>query len=305
MKRILLLLASLLVMMPSISYGQTPVWQGKGRIAYSCDGNEHDDDDWGATPMSLALMAARGLQDKVTLFVYSDHIWGSNYEKGVRFGMTPYEHMRESALKGKDYFGFDNTEFICAVDNPEVAYRAMRDEINKSTANDPLIIIAAGPLQVVGEAISRAKPDKLKYVTLISHGRWNNIHANNPDGPFGDRHTGWTWEMLTSRFGGKIPGGGVKFIMPLDQNGGKDYDGLQSNKKNFDWLITSEARNNPLYKRDSWNWLYSRLAVCIRRDGVNFDCSDSGMVIYMLTGEEKTSPAMAREIMENPVPKIQ
>lgn len=67
----------------------------------------------------------------------------------------------------------------------------------------------------------------------------------------------------------------------------------------------SEARNNPLYKRDSWNWLYSRLAVCIRRDGVNFDCSDSGMVIYMLTGEEKTSPAMAREIMENPVPKIQ
>ena len=90
MKRILLLLASLLVMMPSISYGQTPVWQGKGRIAYSCDGNEHDDDDWGATPMSLALMAARGLQDKVTLFVYSDHIWGSNNEKGVSFGMTTY-----------------------------------------------------------------------------------------------------------------------------------------------------------------------------------------------------------------------
>lgn len=303
MKRIALCVAALAMLFSSCTYGQTPIWQGKGRIAYSCDGNEHDDDDWGATPMSLALMAARGLQDKVALYIYCDHVWGSNYEKGIRFGKTPYEHMQESALKGKEYFGYDKTRFICAVDNPEAAYKALTDEINKSSKKDPLIIIAAGPLQVVGEAISRANPEKLKFVTLISHGRWNNIHANNPDGPFWDRHTGWTWVMLNEKFGDTIPGGGVRFIMPADQNGGKDYDGLQSNKNNFDWLITSPARNNPLYKEDSWNWLYSRLVACIRRDGVNFDCSDAGMVIYMLTGEEKTNPGMAREIMENPIPK--
>lgn len=304
MKRIVLFLAALAITAgESCLQAQTPVWQGKGRIAYSCDGNEHDDDDWGATPMSLALMAAKGLQDKVSLYVYSDHVWGSNTEKGVRFGMTPYQHMQESALKGKEYFGYDNTRFICAVDNPEVAYMAMRDEINKSSADDPLIIIAAGPLQVVGEGIARADKSKLRYVTLISHGRWNNIHAENPDGPYWDRHHGWTWKMLTERFGDSIPGGGVRFIMPADQNGGKDYDGLQSDKRNFDWIITSPARNNPLYKYDSWNWLYSRLAVCIRKDGVNFDVSDSGMVIFMLTGVEKTNPAMAREIMENPEPR--
>lgn len=280
----------------------TPVWQGKGRILVSCDGNEHDDDDWGATPMTLALLAARGLQDRVPVYVYSDHVWGSSQERGICFGMTSYEHMRESALKGKEYFGFDNTRFICAVDNPEVAYKAVADEINKCTADDPLIIIAAGPLQVIGEGINRADADKLQYVSLISHGRWNNIHAENPDGPYWDRHHGWTWDALQAQFGDDaIATGGVTFIMPADQNGGKDYDGLQSDKTNFDWILTSPARKNPAYKHDSWNWLYSRMVVCIRPDGRCFDVSDAGMVIFMLTGIEKTNPAMAREIMENPV----
>lgn len=284
----------------SFAFAQTPIWQGKGRIAISCDGNEHDDDDWGATPMSLALLCARGLQDKLSLYVYSDHVWCSNQEKERRFGLTPYEHMRESALGGQKYFGFDNTKFICAVDCAETAYRAMTEEINKCSVDNPLIIIAAGPLQVVGEAISRADKSKLKFVTFISHGRWNNKHADNPANIYWDKHSGWTWDMLTAQFGGE---NGVKFIMPVDQNGGKDYDGLQSNKSNFDWIITSPARNNPLYKADSWNWLYSRLVVCIREDGRNFDVSDAGMVAYMLTGIEKTSPALVKEIMENPVPR--
>ena len=302
MKRTVVLWMLLLAVVPGMVWAQTPVWQGKGRIAISCDGNEHDDDDWGATPMSLALLAAKGLQDKLTLYVYSDHVWGSNQEKPMRFGMTPYEHMRESALKGQEYFGFDNTRFVCAVDNAEVAYKAMADEINKCSADNPLIIIAAGPLQVVGEGINRADKDKLKSVTMISHGRWNNVHADKPSNVYWDKHSGWTWDMLTEKFG-KIEGGGVKFIMPADQNGGRDYDGLQSDKKNFDWIITSPARKNPLYKPDSWNWLYSRLVVCIRPDGRCFDVSDAGMVIYMLTGIEKTSPALARQIMENPEPR--
>ena len=59
---------------------QTPLWQGKGRIALSSDGNEHDHDDWAATPLSLALLSAAGLQDKLVLYTYSDHIWGSNQD---------------------------------------------------------------------------------------------------------------------------------------------------------------------------------------------------------------------------------
>ena len=52
-----------------------------GRIVISSDGNEHDHDDWAATPLSLALLAARNLQDSLTVYTFSDHIWGSNHEK--------------------------------------------------------------------------------------------------------------------------------------------------------------------------------------------------------------------------------
>ncbi|MFR9552558.1 MAG: transposase, partial [Rikenellaceae bacterium] len=74
-------LATLLtVAIIATSTAQTPLWNGKGRIAISSDGNEHDHDDWAATPLSLALIAAKGLQDKMVLYTYSDHVWGSNQE---------------------------------------------------------------------------------------------------------------------------------------------------------------------------------------------------------------------------------
>ncbi len=41
------------------------------------------------------------------------------------------------ALGGKEWFGFDKTNFVCAVDNAEVAYRAMRDAMNASSEENP------------------------------------------------------------------------------------------------------------------------------------------------------------------------
>jgi hypothetical protein len=76
----LALLCSLVVSQITFSFSQSPLWQDKGRIVISSDGNEHDHDDWAATPLSLAIIAARGLQNRLTLYIYSDHIWGSNYE---------------------------------------------------------------------------------------------------------------------------------------------------------------------------------------------------------------------------------
>ena len=284
------------------SNAQAPIWQGQGRIAVSADGNEHDDDDWGATPMTLALLAAKGLQDKVVVYVYSDHIWGSNQEKPMRYGRTPYEHMRDGALGGQLWFGFDKTKFICGVDNAEVAYEAIKEAINDSSEGNPLIIIASGPLQVIGEAIHRADKDKRRFVTVISHGRWNNIHADNPANIYWDKHSGWTLDQLKKSFGTQ-EGGGVTFIFPADQNGGREYEGLQARRERFDWIKTSPARNNPLYKPGSWDWLYNRLELTTRDAGKNFDVSDAGQVIFMLTGNDKTNTDMVREIMENPEPR--
>ena len=303
MKQIIISFAVIVLLIPfNLIQAQTPVWTGNGRIAISSDGNEHDHDDWAATPLTLAMLAAKGLQDKMVLYTYSDHVWGSNVDHPTsKSGLNAYQHMRESALGAKKWFGFDQSEFVCAVDNPDAAYDAMAKVINESTKDDPLIIIAAGPMQVVGEGLNRSKKRKRKFVTVISHSRWNNRHSDNPTNK-GEVHEGWTWSEMNESFGSKS-GGAANFIKILDQNGGDDYDGFRAEKEKFDWVKTSEVRNNNAYKEGAWDWLYTRLETCIKNRGTQFDPSDAGMVVYMLTGIEKTNPSMAKAIMENPVSK--
>jgi hypothetical protein len=292
-----LLFLSMMVM------AQTSLWQGKGRIALSSDGNEHDHDDWAATPLSLALLAASGLQDHLVCYTYSDHIWGSNQGHPTSpSGLNSYLHMRESALGGQKWFGFEKTRFVCAVDNAIVAYHTLRDEINKSSEENPLFIIAAGPMQVVGEAINRAEKEKRRFVTLISHSNWNNNHSDQPGNAEWDQHTGWTFQEIKDSFASS-EGGNLKCVQILDQNGGPDYLAFNTEKARFDWIKNSPARNNPLYAPGAWDWLYSRIQTCEKKQGQNYDPSDAGMVVFLLTGIEKTDPEMARQIMENPKPK--
>ncbi len=302
MKRILITSLTFLVVFTSV-VAQTPLWQGKGRIAISSDGNEHDHDDWAATPLSLALLAASGLQDNLVLYTFSDHVWGSNQDHPTSpSGLNSYEHMRESALGGQKWFGFQNSKFICAVDNAIVAYNALRDEINKSSEENPLFIVAAGPMQVVGEAISRAQMEKRQFVTVISHSEWNNRHSDQHSKQEWDVHTGWTFQEIKDNFS-TAEGGNLKCVQILDQNGGADYLAFNTAKEKFDWIKNSLARSNSNYKPEAWDWLYSRIETCTKNKGQNFDPSDAGMIVFMLTGIEKTDPDMAREIMENPKQK--
>lgn len=271
-----------------------PLWQGQGRIAVSSDGNHHDHDDWAATPLTLALLSAKGLQDKLVLYTYSDHVWGNGGHRG-----RGYEEMQISALEGKKQFGFETTQFLAAVDDPEKAYNAMAATINASSEEDPLFILAAGPMQVVGEGIQRSDSKKRQFVTVISHSVWNNRHSDKPV-KHEDEHEGWTFEEMKAAFAGE-EGGSVTFIKILDQNGGKDYPGLNTDRTAFDWIKTSPFRDRPPYKEGAWDWLYARLETCTRKHGKGFDPSDAGMVVFLLTGVEKTDPSLAREIMETPV----
>jgi len=277
----------LILAMGMVSWGAAP-WQGQGRIAISSDGNEHDHDDWAATPFSLAMLAAAGLQDQMVLYTYSDHIWGSNHDHS-----DARQQMRISALDGADWFGFDRSRFIEAVSAPNTAYNALAEEINQSSAQDPLFIIAAGPMHVVGTALSRSQMSQRQFVTVISHSRWNDRHSDNP----GDweNHNGWTWDEMENTFSRD----GVQFLHIVDQNGGTGYDGMRADQSKFDWLLTSSAKNHPAYKPGAWDWLYSRQEEVIKQG--DFDPSDAGMVIYLLTGIEMTNPADAKDIMENPV----
>jgi len=280
-----------------------PLWQGKGRIAISSDGNEHDHDDWAATPLSLALIAAKGLQGQLALYTYSDHVWGSNIDHS-----DGKVQARTSSVEGAKQFGFDTTRFVEAVSNPEKAYNALRDVINASSAENPLILVAAGPMQVPGEAIKRADTRKLPFVTIVSHSQWNDKHSDNPESDE-PRHSGWTWSEIES-YGRPH---GLKTVHIVDQNGrdtrvdsGPDYDGLRADTAKFQWIRTSTARNNSAYKRGSWDWLYSRLQTCIKKPTSTssireFDPSDAGMFVFIFTGTERTNPSDAKSILENPI----
>jgi hypothetical protein len=282
----------------TFSFSQSPLWQGKGRIVISCDGNEHDHDDWAATPLSLAIIAAKGLQNKLPIYIYSDHIWGSNFEHPGVNGIKPYDQMKESAINGGKMFRFDQTKFICAVDDPEIAYEALKQEIEKSTSEDPLFVIVAGPVQVIGESISRANKDKRKYITVISTiNCWNDDHADKPY-PW-ENHSGWTMSEIKQHFS-STDGGGLKVISIQNQN-----PCLMRNWKEYEWLIKAPERNNAYYKEGSWAWLFNRLCMSIKpvsgsENYYAIDASDAGKVVFLLTGVEKTSPQLCYEIMRNP-----
>ncbi|MCG8700801.1 MAG: carbohydrate-binding protein [Bacteroidales bacterium] len=291
MKNVFFFLLVVAIMLPNQLFSQT-IPYSNGRIVISSDGNEHDKDDWAATPFSLALLASQGLQDKVTVYTFSDHVWGSNQDHS-----DALQQMRESALEGQNQFGFTSTNFIEAVSYKNQAYNAIRDEILASTSADPLTIIAAGPMQVVGEGINRAfnhanYTNQLNHVRIISHSNWNDRHSDNPS--TGESHSGWTWAEIESTFSSA----GLNCDHIVDQNGGTGYDGMRANKSKFSWLLTSPYRNHEAYSAGSWDWLYSRQEAAQKQQ--DFDPSDAGMIIYLLTGIEETDPSDAKNLMENP-----
>ena len=292
-------LVVLIVMLPfRIAIAQAPIWKGNGRIIVSADGNEHDHDDWAGTPLSLAIIASQKLQDKVPLFIYSDHIWGSNQEHPGVNGVNPYDQMKESAVNGGRMFGFTSTRFLCAVDNVEVAYDALKSQINESTQDNPLFIVVAGPVQVIGEALARAETRPKGHVTVIStKDAWNNNHADAPYGGW-DIHTGWTLDEIKQH--SVELKDGLKIVTIRNQN-----PCLNRRWSEYDWLRTAPERNHPYYKEGSWNWLFDRLCMSIKpvsgkENYYAIDPSDAGKVIFLLTGIEDTSPQLCYELMKIP-----
>jgi hypothetical protein len=66
-------------------------------------------------------------------------------------------------------------------------------------------------------------------------------------------------------------------------------------------MKTSKSRKNKAYKKGAWKWLYSRMETCVKKG--SFDASDAGMILYMLTGVEKTNPELVKSFMENSIKK--
>ena len=220
------------------------------RIAISADGNA-DPDDIGATPAGLAMLAHAGLQDKLVHYHVNSQVWKSPSGKSQK--------MLDSAYGSASRMGFDQTAFFDALGEyradgaNNAATQDLAADINASSANDRLLIIGAGPMEVIYQAVKLADPQKRAFVQVLSHSSINDKNTGDGSG-----HTRSDIEKL-----------GVQFIDIRDQNRGF------STRKDFGpWSWMQQADSN-------WRWVYDRM-----RAGGKADISDAGMVYYALTGDE-------------------
>jgi hypothetical protein len=231
-----------------------------GRIAVSEDGNYHDRDDICSAAMIVAQFAQGGVASRVVYYGYADHYWLSDPAREVL--------MRESAVNTATLWGgFNLGVFYNVTQQTSVALSALTAEINKSTSQDPLTILAAGPMQVIGLALAKSDPARRPYVTVVSHSLWNDTHAAVA-GP----SEGLTGPTYTFKDLGQL---GANLVHIPDQNAGLDkpYD-------QFTWLRDSSD------SRLVWLWLRGQVAA-----KSTFDCSDSGMAYFVLTGDDSATPA--------------
>ena len=240
----------------------------QGRIAYSADGNDHDRDDIGATPLGLAILAQAGLQEKLVHYDYNSHIWGSREQ---------VSEMTESAVTGADLFGFDSTVFIDAAENPDSAHDSIANAINQSTADDPLFLVVAGPMDVACKGILKSDKAKRKYVVVISHSWWNNEHQHNANDCVAsvDRDAIALPIEEVDNNTRDIRQTGVWFDQIPDQNKGLNTDSYGR----YAWLKNSDDPN--------LRWVYDRMKLAFKNKA---DPSDAGMLFYLLTEDENATP---------------
>lgn len=228
-----------------------------GRIAIVADGNSPDPDDLGGTAVSLALLRAAGLEDRLVHYSHScDLVRVSRISE--RAEIERHALMQSSCdVTARRWGGFDGLTFYDAKWQKKETIKDLRNAINASTANDPLWIIEAGEPDVIGLALKASKKEKHKYVKVITH-----HPANDNAGDF------YTWQQILDF--------GVEEVRIPDQN-----IKLKVDLKEWDW-----AKNHP-DPRIQQVWIQGKIAeiddVIAFQKG-KWDCSDAGMVLYWLTG---------------------
>ena len=244
-----------------------------GRIAILHDGNFRDPDDIGAMPMGLAILDHAGLADHLVYLEHS-HFIGCNDEE-----------MEQEMIKSLDgaieRFGpFPNAQFFNYYRESEKARNALIEEINLSSADNPLWIVCAGRMESLYRAIKGADEEKRDHLILVSHSIYNEDHTRDRS-KMDSVCTGMihTWDYIK----GKYEEDGIYFIESsnrsyypenphklTDQNfSNGDYD-FQTPHNKWKWL-------NKMGEK--YEWLFSRNKI-----DKAFDVSDAGMLWFIITG---------------------
>ena len=247
----------------------------QGRIAYSCDGNNRDRDDLFASAVTIAIFSAFDVTNKVVHFDYNSILGEDDFE---------YLAIHEESVRvAANRFGLpetvvfnDSTELSAAINN-------IKKAVNASSPSNPLYFVIAGPMEVPWRGIHAADPSKRQYVYCISHTVWNDMffwETRNPEITHNKRdliELGVNWIQ--------IPGQGGWGTCPEPKWGPCPPEKWAL----WDWM------------RDSSNadvvWLYERLKAM-----GGPDCSDSGMVYFLLNGNQQPNVEDLRQLLHGYTP---
>ena len=228
-----------------------------GRIAIVADGNSPDPDDLGGTAISIALLKASGLEDRLVHYSHSCDLVRDDRisEKAEK----ERHHLMQVAcdMTARRWGGFGNLTFYDAIWQKDETINDLCWAINASTANDPLWIIEAGEPDIIGMALKKTPKEKHQYVKVVTH-----HPANDNAGDF------YTWQQILDF--------GIEEVRIPDQN-----INLKLDHEQWDW---AKNHSDP---RIRLIWTIGNIAEL--DNIVNFqkgkwDCSDAGMVLYWITG---------------------
>lgn len=243
----------------------------QGRIAYSADGNHNDPDDWAASPVALAIFAEAGLRDRLVHFDYNSILPRTNpaWEK---------THA-ESVLGAAERYGYDHARFFDDRRNLEGSIASLVQAVNHSSADNPLYMIIAGPMEVPYRALQKCDRSKTQFVTCISHSRWNDGYQSGY--PF----------SFTKR---SVIEQDVHWVQIQDQNRRLSFSryGTPAKPEEFSAFFWMRDSRDPKVK-----FLWDRMIVSTRPDP-----SDAGMAWFLATGDEECDPQKLKRLLEDHQP---
>lgn len=255
MRKLLLSIISTILVSSMVS--QSQVNPPPGRIAIVADGNSPDPDDLGATAVTIALLRATGLENRLVHYSHScDLIRVKKIsEKAER---ERHALMQSSCdVTARRWGGFESLTFYDAKWQMDATIKDLSNAINASSASDPLWIIEAGEPDIIGFALDAAQKEKHKYIKVITH-----HPANDNAGDF------YEWQQILDF--------GIEEVRIPDQN-----TKLKVDLTEWEW-----AQNHP-DSRLQQVWLQGKIAEVddvVRFQKGKWDCSDAGMILYWITG---------------------
>ena len=140
-----------------------------GRIAIIADGKSPDPDDLGGTAISIALLRAVGLGDRLVHYSHSCDLVRVNRISEA----AEYERhaMMQTACDGtaRRWKGFEQLTFFDVKWQLDETIKDLCKAINASTADDPLWIVEAGEPDIIGFALDATPKEKHRYVKVLTH----------------------------------------------------------------------------------------------------------------------------------------